>query len=190
MIITIGREYGSGGHDIGVMLSNKLGIKLYDKERLKEEAKLAGIYEEVQLFYEEEPVNSLLYAIAQNNCAAGIGRIPFHHIHEIAHREPCIIIGRCANHILKDDPELVSIFIHAEMDKRIEKIAHDNKVRPEQAKKMIAKEDKRRENFFYYYTGTHWRDVGNYHLCIDRGRLGMDGSVELIQEYISKLGIS
>ena len=75
------------------------------------------------------------------------------------------------------------------MDKRIEKIAHDNKVRPEQAKKMIAKEDKRRENFFYYYTGTHWRDVGNYHLCIDRGRLGMDGSVELIQEYISKLGI-
>lgn len=187
MIITIGREYGSGGHDIGVLLSDKLGIKLYDKERLKEEAKKEGLYKEMQPFYEEEPVNSLLYAIAQNNCVTGLGRIPFRHIQEIAHREPCIIIGRCANHILKNDPDLISIFIHADMDKRIEKIVHDNKIRPDQAKRLIEKEDKRRENFYFYYTGTRWRDLGNYHLSLDRGRLGLDGSVSLIQDYISKL---
>ena len=187
MILTIGREYGSGGHDIGVLLSQKLGIKLYDKDSLRKEAESSDLFEEMQMFYDEVPINSLLYSIVENSGSESIGRIPFAHIREIARREPCIIIGRCATQILKAEPELISIFIHASMDKRIEKIAADNGVSSEKAAKMIEKEDRNRENFYYHYTGKHWRDLDGYQLSLDSGKLGAAQTVEMILDYIRRV---
>ncbi len=99
IIITIGRQSGSGGRKIGERLAEKLGIPCYGKSELQKIAEGTDDYEEVQSFYEEEPVNSLLYAIAMSQFEQEVGRIPFRRIRELASKESCIIIGRCAGHI-------------------------------------------------------------------------------------------
>lgn len=114
IIITIGRQSGSGGRKIGELLAEKLGIPCYGKSELQKIAEGTDDYEEVQSFYEEEPVNSLLYAIAMSQFEQEVGRIPFRRIRELASKESCIIIGRCAGHIFREDPEAVRVFIHAE----------------------------------------------------------------------------
>ena len=114
IIITIGRQSGSGGRKIGELLAEKLGIPCYGKSELQKIAEGTDDYEEVQSFYEEEPVNSLLYAIAMSQFEQEVGRIPFRRIRELASKESCIIIGRCAGHIFREDPEAVRVFIHAD----------------------------------------------------------------------------
>ena len=105
IIITIGRQSGSGGRKIGELLAEKLGIPCYGKSELQKIAEGTDDYEEVQSFYEEEPVNSLLYAIAMSQFEQEVGRSPFRRIRELASKESCIIIGRCAGHIFREDPE-------------------------------------------------------------------------------------
>ena len=119
IIITIGRQSGSGGRKIGELLAEKLGIPCYGKSELQKIAEGTDDYEEVQAFYEEEPVNSLLYAIAMSQFEQEVGRIPFQRIRELASKESCIIIGRCAGHIFREDPEAVRVFIHADPKIRV-----------------------------------------------------------------------
>ena len=113
MIITIGRQSGSSGRKVGELLAERLSLPLYGKAELQKIAEGTDDYEEVQAFYEEEPVNSLLYAIAMSQFEQEVGRIPFQRIRELASKESCIIIGRCAGHIFREDPEAVRVFIHA-----------------------------------------------------------------------------
>ena len=111
--ITIGRQYGSGGKEVGRILSEKLGIPFYGKEELMKIAKDQPDYEEVRAFYEEQPVNSLLYAIAMGQGENRIGEVPFERIRELCGSRSCILIGRCGSYIFRKDPSCVKIFIYA-----------------------------------------------------------------------------
>lgn len=184
MIITIGREYGSGGHDVGEMLAKKLGIALYDKEILAENAKKRGYYDEVKSFYEERPADSLLYIISKEEDDGRLSQKPFKHIKEVVKENSCVIIGRCANYIFRDEDEYVSVFIHADIEKRIKRIARNNSISEKKAKMSIYETDKKRAEFHTQYTGENWGDSRDYQLSIDSGMIGVEQTVSLIYEYI------
>lgn len=186
MIITIGREFGSCGHIVGRELAKKLGIKYYDKESLAKEAKKTDKYEELRDFYEEQPVNSLLYVIATDSRSQGQRKVPFEFIRNLAEKEDCVIVGRCGNFILKDHPDMTSVFIHAPKEYRIDKTAIDRKISTEKAKKLVEKEDKAREGFHIYYADEKWNEVDGYQLTIDSSMISIDDAVDLIIDFINK----
>lgn len=141
-------------------------------------------YEEVQSFYEEEPVNSLLYAIAMSQFEQEVGRIPFRRIRELASKESCIIIGRCAGHIFREDPEAVRVFIHADPKIRVQRIMEREGLSETKAKKFLEDTDSRRASFHKYYTKQEWGLAQDYELCLDSGVLGIEGTVEVLTEYL------
>jgi len=186
MIITIGREYGSGGHEIGEKLAQKYGIRFYDKQALIKIAKENGYYDEIISFYEEKPVNSLLYAIAMNSYSEVIGKRQFETIEEIAELESCVLIGRCSNYIFKGNDNSTSVFIHADIEKRIRRVTDIYKNNGKNIRSLIENTDKKRASFHNYYTEENWGDSRNYQLTIDSGEIGIDASVELISNFIEK----
>lgn len=185
MIITIGREYGSGGHDIGEMLAKKLNLAFYDKDDLAENAKSLGFYDEVRSFYEEKPADSLLYIISKGEDNGKLSRKSFEHIKDVAKEKPCVIIGRCANFIFRDEEEHVSVFVHANMEKRTKRIARTNNIDEKKAKALIIETDKKRAVFHNQYTGESWGDSRGYQLSIDSGMIGIEQTVSLICDFIT-----
>ena len=143
--ITIGRQYGSGGKEVGRILAQKLGIPFYGKEELMKIAKDQPDYEEVRAFYEEQPVNSLLYAIAMEQGENRTGKVPFRKIRELCGSKSCILIGRCGSYIFREDPSCVKIFIYADMEKKIQWIENQENVSARKAKKLIEKVEEERE---------------------------------------------
>ena len=155
-IITIGREFGSGGCEIGHKLAEKLGIKCYDKDMLDLAAKESGICQEIFESHDEKPTNSFLYSLVMDTYSFGYSSgsytdMPLNHkvflaqfdaIKKIAKAGPCVLVGRCADYALEDNPELLSVFIHADMDARIRRIARDFDLTDAKAKDMIRKTDK------------------------------------------------
>lgn len=184
MIITIGREYGSGGHDIGEMLSKKLGLEFYDKKKLAEYAKQQGVYDEVKSFYEEDPVNSLIYALYKSEENNNLGKKSFEQIRLLVGKNPCIIIGRCANYIFKDYDEHISVFIHSDIEKRVKRIAKTNNIDEKKALSLINETDKKRAEFHKQYTNQIWGESRGYNLCIDSGLIGLEQTVDMIYNYI------
>ena len=166
IIITIGRQSGSGGRKIGELLAEKLGIPCYGKSELQKIAEGTDDYEEVQSFYEEEPVNSLLYAIAMSQFEQEVG------------------IGRCAGHIFREDPEAVRVFIHADPKIRVQRIMEREGLSETKAKKFLEDTDSRRASFHKYYTKQEWGLAQDYELCLDSGVLGIEGTVEVLTEYL------
>lgn len=186
MIITIGREYGSGGHEIGEKLAKRYGIKFYDRHALIKIAKENGYYDEIISFYEEKPVNSLLYAIAMNTYSEKIGKKQFQIIREIAELESCVLIGRCSNYIFKGNDNATSVFIHADIEKRMRRVTEIYKNNDKNIRSVIENTDKQRASFHNYYTDEFWGNSRNHQLTIDSGEIGIDASVELISEFIDK----
>ena len=186
MIITIGREFGSYGHVIGRELAQKLGVKYYDKESLAEEARKSENYEELRDFFEEQPVNSLLYVIATDSRAQGQRKVPSEFIRNLAEKEDCVIVGRCGNFILKDHPDMTSVFIHAPKEYRIDKTAADRKISTEKARRLVEKEDKAREGFHTYYADERWNEADGYQLTIDSSVISIEDAVELIIDFVNK----
>lgn len=186
MIITIGREFGSYGHVIGKKLAEKLGIKYYDRESMAIEAKKSSQYEELKAFYEEEPVSSLLYVIALDSGSGRHGEVPFQFIRQLAAKQDCVIVGRCGNYILKDNPDMTSVFIHAPEEYRIQKTAESRNLSMEKAKKLVEKEDRARAGFHKYYADEVWNCSDSYQLTIDSSVVGVDGAVEMIMEFLDK----
>lgn len=187
MIITIGREYGSNGHKIGELVAEKLGIKLYDKENLAEEAKKTDMYEDLQAFYEEQPVNSLLYVIATSSYNGGKqGKIPFEFIRQIASKESCVIIGRAGNYILRGNPEHISVFIHAPEEARLNRIVNEYGVPEKKALHRLEMEDKSREGFHTYYTDEKWNLATGYDLCIDSSTMSEEDIADMIIEFAKR----
>ena len=186
MIITIGREFGSYGHVIGRELAKKLGIKYYDKESLALEAKKSDKYEELRDFYEEQPINSLLYVIATDSRSNGQRKVPFEFIRRVAEKEDCVIVGRCGNYILKGHPEMTSVFVHAPKEYRIDKTAADRKISAEKAKRLVEKEDKEREGFHTYFADEKWNEADGYQLTIDSSVISIEDAVDLIIDFVHK----
>ena len=182
-IITIGREFG---------------IKLYDKEMLARAAKESGICEEIFESHDEKPTSSFLYSLVMDTYSMGYSGntytdMPINHkvflaqfdaIKKIADEGPCILVGRCADYALEDNPELLSVFIHADMDARIRRIARDFDLTDAKAKDMIRKTDKQRSSYYNYYTNKRWGDANSYQFCLDSSKLGIEGTVDAILKLI------
>jgi len=197
-IITIGREFGSEGQFVGAELAKRLGVKLYDKELLQQAAKESGFCEEIFENHDEKPTNSFLYSLvmdtysANGYSTASFLDMPLNHkvflaqfetIKKIAERESCIIVGRCADYALADHPNCINVFIKADMDFRVKMVAKRVNVTENKAKEMIIKQDKQRASYYNYYTSKKWGDSKSYNLCLDSGKLGIDGCVEMILKY-------
>ncbi len=198
LVITIGRQFGSGGHDIGVALAKELGIKVYDKEMLKRAAKESGLCEELFESHDEKPTNSFLYSLVMDTYSLGFSAgtfsdMPINHkvflaqfdaIKKIAEEESCVMIGRCADYALEEYDNLINIFVYADMDARIARVARELNVGNPKAKDIIMKNDKKRASYYNYYTNKEWGAANSYDLCINSAKLGVDGAVKAILDYI------
>ncbi|MCR5153420.1 MAG: cytidylate kinase-like family protein [Lachnospiraceae bacterium] len=197
-IITISRQYGSGGREIGSKLAEQLGIPFYDNELITRAAKESGYAEAAFLNAETKATNSLLYSIAMGMSAYGNQEIGFSHlslddriylaqsnvIRKVAEEGPCVIVGRCADYILKDMENVLHFFIFADMDFRKARSIERDKIDPDKAEDIIAKIDKRRSNYYNYHSGEKWGKATNYHLSINSGAVGIDNAVAVIKEYV------
>ena len=193
-IISIGREFGSGGRQIGEELAKKLGIKYYDKELLDHAAEHSGLCKELFENHDEKPTNSFLYSLVMDSyslgySAAGFTEMPMNHkvflaqfetIRHLAEEGPCVMVGRCADYALADNPNLFSVFIHAGLDSRIARISAKYLKSPKESRDAIQKMDKSRSSYYNYYTNKKWGSAQSYDLCIDSSKLGIDGSVDTI----------
>ena len=197
-IYKIGREFGSGGREVGEKLAAKLGIKLYDKELLQQAAKDSGFCEEIFENHDEKPTNSFLYSLVMDTysvsgySAAPFLDMPLNHkvflaqfetIKKIAEKESCVIVGRCADYALSDNPDCINIFIHADLDVRIKNVSRNLNITENKARDIINKTDKQRASYYNYYTSKKWGDSKSYNLSLDAGKLGTDNCVEMILKF-------
>ncbi|MBM6685623.1 cytidylate kinase-like family protein [Faecalicatena contorta] len=196
-IITIGREFGSGGHEIGERLSKRLNYTLYDREIIDEAAKKSGINVKELQRYDEKAMNSLLYSLVLGNyykrsenspleqpVAIRIEQAYFSTIKSLAEKGPCIIVGRCADYILKDNENRLSFFITADEKKRVARIKDKYGVTEAEAVKLINKNDRNRSNYYKSITGKAWGMAENYDFCIRSSYYGIDSTVEIITKLI------
>ena len=197
-IITIGRQYGSAGRQIGRALAKELGIACYDKELLDRAAKESGICQELFENHDEKPTNSFLYSLVMDTYSFGYSSAAFSDmpinqkvflaqfeaIKKIASEGPCVMIGRCADYALADFDNCLSVFIHADIQTRIRRIASLYDLTDAKAKDKILKTDKRRASYYNYYTSKRWGDANGYDLCLDSGKFGIDGCVEFLKQAI------
>ena len=201
--VTITRQYGSGGHDIGKALAKALGIGFYDKELISLAARESGIAPEVFEKADERPANSLLYSLSVglynygNGLSSPMDDLPVNDklyilqhkiIKEKAESESFVIVGRCADYILKDYPGVVKVFIYADIESRIRRAISRHDIEPARAKQAIIKTDKNRANYYSFYSGQKWGQVENYDFCINTTKLDVDQAVKLITDYISIVG--
>lgn len=195
-VFCLARQFGSGGHEIGQALANKLEIPFYDKELLKKAAQKSGITEDLFEKSDEKPTSSMLYSLSMLgggneilNFSDYAGYMPNERmqtvvadvIREVAAESSCVILGRCCDYILRGHPNTFSVFIHADMEKRIQRISHLYNLEEDKARSLIRKTDRSRANYYSYNTDRDWNDIDNYDMSINAGRIGTKGSVELIQ---------
>ena len=201
MVITVGRQYGSGGREIGTALANRLGIAYYDDGRLKKAAQESGLCEELFHSFDERP-KSFLYSIALDPYSFSMNHVnakgsieqqvylaTYNTIKELADQGPCVLIGRCADYALKDRDDVINLFITAPLENRIERVARRNNITPEQAKESIRKTDKNRASYYNYYSSKEWGDAKSYDLCIDSSLLGIEGTVDLLEDLVRRKGL-
>ena len=184
MVITIGRSCGSGGLEIAQKLADRLGVRCYDADALLEEATRAGCAEEMRAFLAEKPVNSLLFSIAVENSARGMGRVPFTLMHQIAEREDFVLLGHCGNYALRDRDDLTTLFIHGELEQRVQRIMRTQDMSEREARRYIHKTDEARRHFHEFYTGEVWGEAEKYDLTINSFALGVDATAEMLEGFI------
>ena len=191
IVIAIGRQYGSGGREIGRRLAKMFDIDLYDKELLTLAAKESGFSEEIFKENDENNVGSLLYSIVMGGYQGN--NLPLNHklflaqfdtIKKLAEEKSCIIIGRCADYALEYNPNCIKVFVHAPLDYRIERVVKFHGVSENDAKDVIKKIDKKRENYYNFYTDKRWGDMENYDITIKSSCAGIDGAVETIANLV------
>ena len=201
IVITIARQYGSGGRTIAQMLSERLGIHYYDKELLKLASEDSGINEDLFRNADEHVKTTQLFKIAHSVYKGEL--IPpesddftsmenlFNYqakiIRELAGKESCVIIGRCSNYILKDYPNVLRVFIHADWDFRMEKAAEKLSMSQKEIEKFLQKDDKRKDEYYRRFTGEEWKDATQYDLCLDSSKLGYEKCIEEIENQLKLL---
>ena len=198
VIITIARQYGSGGKTIGQMLAKDMGIPVYSREILRMASDDSGIREELFNQADERLRNNPLFGASKKIYKGGLiapssgdfvsDENLFNYqakvIKDLAERGSCVLVGRCADFVLKDRDDVVSVFIHAPKDYCMARALERNDMSEKEMEKFIAKTDKYRGDFYHYYTGNIWSDARNYDLCLNSGKLGFEKCVEEIKSYI------
>lgn len=198
-IITISREFGSGGREIGKILAEQLGIPFYDKELLEMASKESGICKELFVSHDESYTSSFLYSLVMGTFpVTPDGRInpemPLNHkiflaqfetIKNIAENGPCVIVGRCADYVLKGNENVINFFVMGNMHEKKKRILERYDIEKNKVEDFIKKTDKRRANYYNYYTDMKWGEAKNYDLCINSSKTGIQGAVELMKAYIN-----
>lgn len=198
-LITIGRQLGSGGREIGEKLAGRLGISFYDKELIRLAAKESGLKEE---FFEKAdekkryPVfaaflglrGSTADEIYSNYYLSNETLFQFQSnvILGLAENQSCVFVGRCSDYVLKQHPRCLNVFITADLDDRVKRVAAIKKVPEPKAREIIGKTDKKRAGYYNYFTGKVWGDAESYHLCINSSVLGTDQTVEFLITFVKK----
>ena len=195
MIISIGRQHGSGGRENARLLARELGIKCYDKEIVDEAAKHSDFSRDLINAYDEKRMSAFMlhaggYGLNENfRLNMQVVSAQFDAIREIASKGDCIFVGRCADYILRDRSDLVSVFILGDMDERLKCLERRQGLDVATARKKIKEVDKDRSSFYKYYSDQVWGDAQNYDLCINSSRLGVEGTVKVIMDYIKTRGL-
>lgn len=199
ILITIARQVGSGGREVGELVAKNLGIDYHDKSLISMAAEKSGLSPEVLHNTDEKATPSFLYSIAMG----GMGMVPFTHgmpydtpindrlfvlqsgiIEELAKDHSCVFIGRCADFVLRDFDNVLKVFIYASPEKRAETIAKRNDISLAEARNLATKLDKKRSSYYGYYTSKKWGRSENYDLMIDTTKIGTEGAAKIIEEYV------
>ncbi len=195
-IITISRQYGSGGRFIGKLLAEKLGVPLYDNELITLAAKKSGYSETIFENAEKTATHSLLYSLSMFGSTAGVYGLPLSDkvfivqseiIKKVAAEGPCVIIGRCADYVLKDEKNVVDVFIHSDIENRVARAVKYYGLEEEKAKDVIIKTDKRRASYYNYYSGQRWGEADNYEISLNSDRVGLEKCVDVLYHYIESI---
>ena len=200
-VISIGRQLGSGGREVGEKLANRLGITFYDKELLKLASEESGLCPECFEKVDERPSSGFMGGLISmripfvSEGAMPLGscldndslfKVQSDVIRQLANEKSCLFVGRCADYILRDHPRCLNVFISATIDDRITRICDKNGITPQEARNLIEKADKRRAEYYNYYSNKRWGRAESYHLCINSSQLGIDATVEFIESFIRK----
>ena len=200
-IITITRQFGSGGREIGKKLAEAYGIPFYDKEIISRAAKHTGFAEAAFERAEDKASNSLLYSIAMGMNVFSSQDVGFSGlslddriflaqskvIRNVAKEGPCVIVGRCADYILKNQENVVNLFIRATLDFRIKRAIEVEGIPKEKSAEMVMKKDKSRANYYKYHSGERWDNVLNYDFAIRSDLCGIDGTVACLKAYLDQM---
>lgn len=196
-IYTFEREFASAGHIVGERLAEKLGIPFYDSQIVDLAAKNAGVSRKLFEGFDEKPTNSFLYSLVMGTYTVGNPLVQSPNlnisdrlfseeadiIRNAADKGPCVIVGRCSSYILRDRPNVARIFVTADLDFRIRHAVEDLGLPKNRIEDEIAKRDKKRSNYFNYYTGQKWENASSYDLSVSTSRLGIDGAMEMVLAY-------
>lgn len=199
-IITLGRQYGSGGREIGQKIADHYDIPFYDNELITRAAKESGFAEETFAKAEDKATNSLLYSLAMGINVYGNQDFGFTGlslddriflaqsdvIRKVADEGPCVIVGRCADYVLKERDNIVNLFVKASMSFRLERVVKEYGEEEKKAADIILKNDKRRANYYSYHVGEKWTDLNNYDLVIRSDFAGIEQSVRCICGYLGE----
>jgi len=202
VVITIGRQYGSGGAETGRRLAEELGLGFYDKNILRMNSDESGIKESYFHLADEKAGNRLLYKIISSLTpekgapsfgsdlisADNLFRFQSEVIRKLAAEESCVIIGRCADYVLEGMEGLVRVHLYADFEAREARIREKDLYDEKEIRKNIKRIDRERRDYYRYYTGRDWEELENYDLAIDTTRIGVDGAVKVIKHYLTVLG--
>lgn len=201
-VITITRQYGSGGREIGRKLAEAYGIPFYDNEIISRAAKDTGFAEAAFERAEDKASNSLLYSIAMGMNVFSSQDVGFSGlslddriflaqskvIRNVAAEGPCVIVGKCADYILREQENVVNLFIRASLDFRIRRAVEVEGISQEKSAEAVMKKDKSRANYYKYHSGERWDNVLNYDMAICSDLCGIDGTVACLKAYLDQMG--
>ncbi|MBN7774372.1 AAA family ATPase [Clostridium aminobutyricum] len=197
-IVTISRQYGSGGRLVGQRLAEDMGVPFYDKALLDRIAEESGFSKELIENAEMKAKNSFIYTLATSlggSGETGIEGLSLNDrfflaqvevVRKIAVEGPCVIVGRCADYILKDQPQVTNFFICADMTERIKRSVQEYGLSEKNSEHEIQKIDKARANYYTYHTGQKWGDVTNYHMTVNSGNIALEDIASLLEEYLER----
>lgn len=197
VIITIGRQFGSGGLEVGKKVAKRLNIDFYDKELISIAAKESGFTESIFEKADEAPSNSFLYSVVmgsypmnslffQNNDLLTndkLFNIQSNVIRKISKDKSCVIVGRCSDYILRDEKNIVRVFLRANMEMRKQRVQTEYNIKEGNIENIIEKKDKKRASYYNYYTGNEWSSLENYDIILNTSKIGIDNTVETIINY-------
>ena len=200
-VITISRQFGSGGHEVGEKLARQLDVPFYDKALIAMAAKQSGLSEEVFANADEKATSSLLYSMVMGSYSfgarvPGINEMPINDklfiiqsdiIKKAASEGPCVVVGRCADYILREHDNCLNVFVHANKETRIRRSIAKKDCEEKKAADFVTKKDKQRANYYNFYSNKRWDDLQNYDITIDTSRFTLDEAVELLIDAARKL---
>lgn len=195
-VITISRQFGSGGRFVAKMLAERLGIPYFDNELITMAAKESGYAENIFEKAEQMSSHSFLYSVSMFGSAAGVYGLPLSDkvflvqsdiIKKCAEQGPCVIVGRCADYVLRDYPNVINLYLYSDLDSKIErckKYYNEDEKNDKEIKDEIIRRDKKRAAYYNYYTTQRWGEIENYHLSIHTDAVGVDGCVDILERFV------